>query len=112
MGDKTKCVLSLDKKNNQNKRLDDMYAILGLIVSSVLVIIARVSYLFFFDKSCEIQLCLLQLSETQKVMYIGVILIGSYNAHLISKGKKNSILIFEFIGTFIFAFALNFLNLG
>lgn len=89
-----------------------MYIIIGFITSTLLVLFARVSYLFFFDAQCGISECLLKISDMQKIMYIGAILIGTYNAHLISKNKKNIVLLFEFIGTFIFAFVLNFLDLA
>lgn len=88
-----------------------MYAVIGFLVSSLMVFLARISYLFFFDQECSIQQCLLEISDIHKMMYIGAILIGTYNAYLISKNRKNSVLILEFIGTFIFAFALNFFDI-
>lgn len=89
-----------------------MVILIGFIVTTFLVFLARISYLFFFDQQCEISRCLLQINDTQMLMYAAIILIGTYNAHLISKNKKYWILIFEFIGTFIFAFALNFIDLA
>jgi len=54
----------------------------------------------------------MQIDDIQKLMYLGIILIGTYNAYLMTKSRKYAVLIFEFIGTFIFAFALNFVDLA
>ena len=89
-----------------------MFIVLGFFFFCFLVFLARILYLFFFEKHCEIQQCLMQIDDIQKLMYLGIILIGTYNAYLMSKSRKYAVLVFEFIGTFIFAFALNFVELA
>lgn len=48
------------------------------------------------------------LNPTLGLMYIVAILVGTYNTYVYSKHQKNNVLIFEFIGTFIFAFGIHF----
>lgn len=87
-----------------------MHLILGFIVSSALVALARVSYIYFFEYNCFSTTCITQISQIQWIMYAGLILLGTYNAHLMAKHRKYTLLTLEFLGTFIFAFALNFTN--
>lgn len=80
----------------------------GLLLSILMVALGRFSYLYFFDTSCIDITCMTNLNPTLGLMYIGAILVGTYNTYLYTKHQKNSLLIFEFIGTFIFAFGINF----
>ncbi|AMW78846.1 hypothetical protein AMD27_08135 [Acinetobacter sp. TGL-Y2] len=89
-----------------------MHLILGFVVSTALVLLARVSYIYFFDNSCFSLECMTQMSQIQYIMYAGLILLGTYNAHLMAKHQKYTLLVLEFLGTFLFAFALNFTALN
>ena len=87
-----------------------MYAAIGFIVSSLLVVLGRISYVFIFERELFTLEHLLAISTLQQFIYIGVILIGTYNAHKISKNRNFKYLIAEFSGTLIFAFFVNFMN--
>lgn len=84
------------------------FILLGFLVSSLMVALGRFTYLYFFKTSCMDITCMTNLNPTLGLMYIAAILIGTYNTYMYAKHQKNSVLIFEFIGTFIFAFGIHF----
>lgn len=87
-----------------------MYAAIGFIVSTLLVALGRITYVYLFERELFSLAHLLSISTLQQFIYLAVILIGTFNTHKISRHRSFNHLIAEFLGTFIFAFFINFIN--